>query len=199
MKRAFLLIALLGCSVAAAQTPPDLILFNGRVFGPNSPEEFAQAIAITGNRITAVGTNEEVLALAHGTRRIDVGGRLVIPGINDAHVHFEIFPPGFIVTTSPDATLDLVTAAIAGAVDETPAGVFIFGTIGPPVLLDPNATKAALDAAAPGRRVMLTADSSSATRAVRSPAKSSSTPSTACSESSPTPPATRTTSTIFVC
>ena len=156
MKRAFLVVTLLACGVAAAQTPPDLILFNGRVFGPNSPKEFAQAIAITGGRITAVGTNEEVLAQAHGTRRIDAGGRLVIPGINDAHVHFEIFPPGFIVSSNPDSTFAEVTAAIASAIDETPAGVFIFGTIGPAVLLDPNATKAALDAVAPGRRVMLT-------------------------------------------
>ncbi len=49
---------------------------------------WAEAVAIAGDRILAVGTDAEVLALAgDATERIDLGGRVVIPGLNDAHVH----------------------------------------------------------------------------------------------------------------
>jgi predicted amidohydrolase YtcJ len=155
MKRAFLLVTLLACGVASAQLTQNIVLTNCRVFLPNSPDEFAQAIAIKGDRIAGVGKTEEMIALAPHAKRIDCGGRFVIPGINDAHVHFGIVP-GFSLITTPDSTFDDVKLAIAGAVDETPPDVFIFGTIGPAVFLDPQATRVALDTAAPGRRIMLT-------------------------------------------
>jgi predicted amidohydrolase YtcJ len=155
MKRAFpLVLSLLVSASVLAQTEPNLILFNGRVFVPNS-STFAEAVAIKGNRIAAVGTNAEIGALAPNARKIDLQRHLVIPGINDAHVHFEVLPPAFVAPITPDSTLDQAKAAIAASIDETPANLIIFGTIGPPIFFDPNATRQALDAVAPGRQVIL--------------------------------------------
>ncbi len=65
----------------------DLILINGAIW--RSGQSFAQALAVNHGRITAVGANEEILRLrTHQSRCIDAGGRLVLPGFNDSHVHF---------------------------------------------------------------------------------------------------------------
>ncbi len=71
-----------------ANIPPTMVIVNGKVWTgiPNAPE--LQAIAITKNRISAVGTTQEIAALANNlTRVIDAGGRRVIPGITDSHTH----------------------------------------------------------------------------------------------------------------
>jgi imidazolonepropionase-like amidohydrolase len=53
---------------------------------PNQPT--AAALAIRGDRIILVGSDAEVRALAgSGTKIVDLGGRLVVPGFNDAHWH----------------------------------------------------------------------------------------------------------------
>lgn len=65
-----------------------MVIVKSRVWTgiPNAPE--SEAIAITKNRITAVGTSREIAALANNlTRVIDAGGRRVIPGITDSHTH----------------------------------------------------------------------------------------------------------------
>jgi predicted amidohydrolase YtcJ len=67
---------------------PDTILINARVHTVDANRPEAQAIAICGERIGAVGTDQEIRALAAQTTRIiDARGRLVVPGFNDAHVH----------------------------------------------------------------------------------------------------------------
>lgn len=67
----------------------NLILKNGRVWTADPANPWAEAIAIRGNRILAAGGNQEVAALAGPNAQvIDLGGRLTIPGFNDAHVHF---------------------------------------------------------------------------------------------------------------
>src|ERR1041385_3333683 len=85
----------IGAPPAQAQTrPPDLILMDGRVFTATEGHLFAEALAIQGDRVLAVGTNRQIEALAGpSTRRTDVGGRVVIPGINDAHVHTSLGGP----------------------------------------------------------------------------------------------------------
>ncbi|MDD9720454.1 amidohydrolase [Sulfitobacter sp. PR48] len=67
---------------------PDIIIHNGKLmtFDPDQPE--AQALAITGGTLTAVGTDAEVTALAGDTTRmIDAKGGTVLPGLIDSHVH----------------------------------------------------------------------------------------------------------------
>jgi predicted amidohydrolase YtcJ len=67
----------------------DLVLRGGRVstFAESGPSE-AQAVAIAGGRVIAVGTDAELAPYAElAARVIDLGGRRVIPGLNDSHIH----------------------------------------------------------------------------------------------------------------
>jgi predicted amidohydrolase YtcJ len=82
-------LMLLAASCAVAQPAPELLLYNGRVWTVDDARPTAQAVAVTGGRITAVGTDEEVRALAApSTTVIDLKGRLLLPGLIDNHVHF---------------------------------------------------------------------------------------------------------------
>ncbi len=70
-------------------TPPERILFNGAIATQGVRRPRAQAVAIGGNRILAVGSNDDLLALAAaGVETIDLGGRMVVPGFIDTHIHF---------------------------------------------------------------------------------------------------------------
>jgi hypothetical protein len=69
-------------------TEPELILYNGNFWTVNPQQPKAAAVAIADSRFFAVGTNEEVLALAAGrAKKIDLGGKTVLPGFIDAHSH----------------------------------------------------------------------------------------------------------------
>ena len=91
MRHRFFVFALAALSLGAvrlvsAQAPPDLILYRGRIITVDAIDRVVQAIAITGNTITAVGSDAEITELAGpATRRIDLGGRAVTPGLLDAH------------------------------------------------------------------------------------------------------------------
>lgn len=79
-------------AVVAAQpaATPDLVLVNARVFTVDAARPWAEAVAIAGDRILAVGTNAEVRALVGArTQTIDLRGAFVSPGFNDAHVHVD--------------------------------------------------------------------------------------------------------------
>src|SRR5688572_17212095 len=74
--------------LGAQQGPPDLILSNGKIITVDERFTIAQAVAVRGNQIMAVGTNQDVNRLAAAaTRRIDLRGRSVIPGLIDNHMH----------------------------------------------------------------------------------------------------------------
>ena len=82
-------IAVLFACKPTDKTSPTLILLNGKVWTAEGPTKFAEAVAITGNTITAVGNTSEIKKLAgDSTKIIDLKGRLVTPGFNDAHIHF---------------------------------------------------------------------------------------------------------------
>ena len=67
----------------------DLIIINATVHTMDAAQPAAQALAIIGNRIVAIGSTNEIKSLAGpSTRVIDAHGRLVLPGFNDSHVHF---------------------------------------------------------------------------------------------------------------
>ncbi|HEV3469419.1 MAG TPA: amidohydrolase [Pyrinomonadaceae bacterium] len=67
----------------------DLVITNASVRTMDARRPSAEAVAVSGNRVVAVGSSEEIRRLAGPrTRVIDAGGALVLPGFNDAHVHF---------------------------------------------------------------------------------------------------------------
>ncbi|MBI2618855.1 MAG: hypothetical protein HYW57_02115, partial [Ignavibacteriales bacterium] len=67
----------------------DLIIHNATVWTVDERQPLAEAIAMSSGRITAVGSNEDVLkSRTQGTRLLDVRGAFVVPGFNDNHVHF---------------------------------------------------------------------------------------------------------------
>jgi predicted amidohydrolase YtcJ len=67
-----------------------LVLTNGKVITVNAQNEIAQAVAVAGDRIVAVGTDAEVRPLiGQGTQVIDLKGRAATPGLIDAHAHMD--------------------------------------------------------------------------------------------------------------
>jgi predicted amidohydrolase YtcJ len=91
---AFVLVACLmsaftPSNTAAQKFEADLVIVNARVHTMDAARPTAEAVAVHGNRITRVGTSADVRALAGPkTRVLDARGALVLPGFNDAHVHF---------------------------------------------------------------------------------------------------------------
>ena len=81
------LIATAGLLIAQ-QPAPDVVLSNGKIITVDERFTIAQALAIKGDRIVAVGTNQEIAQLAGpNTRRIDLAGKAVTPGLIDNHMH----------------------------------------------------------------------------------------------------------------
>ena len=67
---------------------PATILYRGNIVTMDPSRPRATAVAIVGDRLLAVGTNQEILRLAGPTtRRVDLAGRTVVPGFIDAHSH----------------------------------------------------------------------------------------------------------------
>ena len=84
-------------TVAAQE--PELIVYNGKIAVVDEAMTMVQAIAIGEDRVIQVGTNAQILALAGPqTRRLDVGGRTVLPGIVDPHRHLT----GFLAEDFPE-------------------------------------------------------------------------------------------------
>ncbi|MDQ3129343.1 MAG: amidohydrolase [Acidobacteriota bacterium] len=80
---------LFAASIVAQNLTADLIVINAKVRTMDDTKPSAEAIAVMDNKIVAVGSNAEIRQMADAkTRTIDAQGKLVIPGFNDAHVHF---------------------------------------------------------------------------------------------------------------
>lgn len=137
---------------------PELILHNGIIFAAGQPESGATAIAVTGDRITAVGADAELMALADAaTTTIDLEGRLVIPGLNDSHMHVGPWPEMRVLGLSgpEDPSWGTVLDSVRAAAAEVPAGTWISGEIGASVLDDTAATRFGLDSVSSEHPVML--------------------------------------------
>ena len=139
----------------------DVVLFNGRVHTLVAGQPLAQAVALTGNRILAVGSDEELRPLLReGGQTIDLEGRSLIPGLIDAHVHFGWYS---LALYQGQVDLDNVPtkaealARVAEAVPRTPAGSWLRGGgWNKNVWAEPSfPTAADLDTVAPDRPVAL--------------------------------------------
>ena len=96
----------------------DLVIINGKVLTIDKDDPAAEAIAVKGEIIIATGTTGKIEGYIEDgkTRVIDAGGRLVLPGFNDAHVHFGPLDPDFIelrYTTDPSVITEKVKAQVA--------------------------------------------------------------------------------------
>jgi predicted amidohydrolase YtcJ len=151
---AVMVAALAGCGDSA----PDTVLINGKIFTANPRQPWVEALAIRGDRIVGTADTATIRAMAsQSTRQIDLGGRTVIPGINDAHVHVGPRPAAHAVSVPDEPTAEQVAAALAGADTEAPAGMPLAVQIGGRVWDDLSVTRAWLDARVPGRAVTLSA------------------------------------------
>jgi predicted amidohydrolase YtcJ len=104
-----------------AGTPPDVIYYNARVVTVDDEFSYAQAVAISGDTFTAVGTNDAVRRLAGpGTRQVDLRGLTVIPGLTDNHLHDAGGGPG--VDLSRTRTIDDVLDAVGDRVRRAEPG-----------------------------------------------------------------------------
>lgn len=138
---------------------PTLVLHRGNIVTMNPAAPRAQAVAVLDDRIIAVGSNPEILRLTGpGTRRVDLGGRTVVPGFIDAHSH----PAGSGLQHLTRIDCDLrsiadIQAAVRERAAKTPAGEWVLGfkyddtktREGRPL------TRADLDQAAPNHPVLI--------------------------------------------
>jgi predicted amidohydrolase YtcJ len=141
---------------------PDVILSNGKIITVDNRFSIAQAVAVRGERIVAVGTNADINRLAGpNTRRIDLAGKSVVPGMIDNHAH--IMEEGRIwlqelrldgITTRKQA-LDMIRAK-AGTL-KPGEWVYTLGGFSPDQFTDnkKDFTRQELDAVAPNNPVQL--------------------------------------------
>ena len=119
---------------ATAQSTPaaDILLVGGKILTVDTQDSVAEAVAITGNRISAVGTRAQVEAMAGPeTRIIDLQGRTVTPGLIDTHIHLASggTQDALFINLSPERARDMdgVRKLIAEKVVSTPPGAFVRG------------------------------------------------------------------------
>lgn len=99
--------------------PIELVLHNGIVHTVDPSDRIAQAVAIAGGRIAAVGASADMLGLAGAhARMVDLRGKTVVPGFVDAHPHLDIvgmrfIKPGFGEPSSIDEVLDVLRREVA--------------------------------------------------------------------------------------
>ena len=114
-------------AVAAQQA--DLILTNGRVYTADAAQPRAQAVAIRGDRIVFVGSNQEASTLrGSGTRVIDVAGKTIIPGMSDSHGHLTGLGSALrTVDLVGTRSYDEVVQRVARRAAQLPAGSWVIG------------------------------------------------------------------------
>lgn len=109
------------------QAPPDLIVTGGTVYTMDTAAPRIEAFAVSGGRISEVGTNDEIRRLASGaTRVIDARGTTVLPGFIDAHCH----PDGVEELVGVNCNLPRIAdiqEALRKKAAETPAGMWVTG------------------------------------------------------------------------
>lgn len=151
------------CMTPSALNPePDIVLRGGQIVTGDPSAPRAQALAIIDGRIMAVGSNAAIAAqIGQSTRVIELDGRTVIAGINDAHDHVGDTPFGTeAVTTTPpmaDPSLGDVTEAVRLAANSAPVGGWVRAVVGPSVMRDAPASSLAVAEVAGDHPVLLSA------------------------------------------
>jgi predicted amidohydrolase YtcJ len=125
VQKALIFLAILLSRPLPAQV--DMVALHGKIWTENSAQPEAEALAISGHRILAVGTDAEIQKLAGpGTKVVDLMGRRVVPGFNDAHIHAFWGGQGLASVQLTDAhSREEFVARIAAFAKTQPAGAWI--------------------------------------------------------------------------
>ena len=119
-----LLILLAGCQEAPRESAntADLVLSNGYVYTVDGRRRIAQAVAVKDKRIIAVGSDEAISPfIGAGTRVYDLQGRMVMPGLHDAHIHtLGIVQPDICDIRSQAMTLDELVVFLKDCLERFP-------------------------------------------------------------------------------
>jgi len=116
----FCAAGLAGCRKAEKAEPADLVIKNARIFTVDKDHPWAEAAAFKGEWVLAVGTNKDIEEYIQDglTQVIDAGGKLAVPGFNDAHTHFGPIDTDYIelrYITDPNIITERVKEAVAAA------------------------------------------------------------------------------------
>lgn len=140
---------------------PDLILTNGKIFTSNSNQLYVQAIAIKGNKVIASGDKTTIEKLAKPfTKVLDLKGKTVIPGFNDAHYHHNPYSLGTTISFPEDGTepsWQQLKDSITEAVKQQKRGTFIYATMGTGTGTDTSINRGVLDQLAPDHPLLIEA------------------------------------------
>lgn len=111
------------------KTKPELLLFHGNIITINDEQPRAQALAIAGDRILAVGMDDDVLNLAEsGTRKVDLRGKTVVPGFIDAHTHLSYSGLRHLKQLDCDLrSIEAIKDAVHRYVARKPVGAWVVG------------------------------------------------------------------------
>ncbi len=147
-----LLLFVFTCAACCGQAVPDLALVHGHLFGTDAN---AQAIAMRGDRIIAIGTDDSILnMMGPSTIVYDLAGPTVLPGFNDAHYHWMPAPAGVEVQLSGmDPKWSEVQLALKSAAAKFPKGSWIYATVGGSIVNDLTLSRKSLDQVAPDHPV----------------------------------------------
>jgi predicted amidohydrolase YtcJ len=130
------LLVVAGCGREDAPPPPDdsapiadLALVNGNVLTVDDSQPRAEALAIIGDRIAAVGSADQIAAyVGEDTEVIDLAGQTVVPGLIEGHGHYTSFGGSLLILDFRYAkSFAEIVAMVADAAGETPAGEWIVG------------------------------------------------------------------------
>ena len=146
--------------IACFAQSADIIFTNGKIFTSDTTKLYVQALAIKGNKILKVGTNFSIEKLASSkTKKINLQGKTVVPGFNDAHDHLAwLIPTGQSFNTEfsvPGPSKDAVIDSLSGLVQKAAPNQWILGTIGLTVFNDTTVRRRLLDSIAPNNPLAL--------------------------------------------
>jgi predicted amidohydrolase YtcJ len=148
-------------SPASLNNKADLVLENGRILTVDPQDRVAEAVALQGDRILKVGTTAEIRSLVGpDTRVIDVGGKVVTPGLIDAHFHLMSYGrqvwEGFLDIRYPAVkNLEDLLRVVGERANSIPAGEWISGNQGFHIGEDIPLDRFTLDQVAPDNPVYL--------------------------------------------
>jgi hypothetical protein len=140
----------------------DLRLVNASIHTLHPPRPHTQALAIRDEVIVAAGSNAEIESALPHAPALDLGGRCVLPGLIDAHMHMEWYTLGLQMIDAETATLDECLRRVAERAQATPRGQWIRGHGWNQTRWAGFPSAADLDAVAPEHPIYLTSKSSHA-------------------------------------